>query len=67
LSNKEEAKRVYDELYSRRVLEILKGAVSLDQKEHKYDDFVKLAGGGHEHHHDHEHDHDHDHDHDHHH
>lgn len=63
LSNKEEAKRVYDELYSRKVLDFLKSAVTLDVHELPYDEFVKLAGEGQ--HHDHEHDHDHDHEHDH--
>jgi trigger factor len=66
LSNKEEAKRVYDELYSRKVLAFLKEVMNLQVTEHLYDDFMKLANA-HNHAHDHDHDHDHDHEHHHHH
>ncbi|MFN3341562.1 MAG: trigger factor [Flavobacteriales bacterium] len=68
LSNKEEAKRVYDELYSRKVLAFLKDAMNLAVTEHVYDEFMKIAGAqDHNHDHDHDHDHEHEHGHEHHH
>lgn len=61
LANKDEQKKIYDELYNRKVLEYLKHSVTLDPKELSYDEFMKLIGQGNEHVHDHDHDHDHDH------
>lgn len=61
LQKQDEARRIYDELYNRKVMNFLKETISLKKKEVAYDDFVKMLGGGEEHHHDHDHDHDHEH------
>jgi trigger factor len=45
LANKEEANRVYDMLAERKLTELFKGLVKLNEKEVSYDDFVKLAQG----------------------
>lgn len=61
LQKQDEAKRIYDELYNRKVMTFLKETVKLNQKDVAYDDFVKMLGGAEEHHHDHDHEHDHEH------
>ena len=43
LSNKEEANRIYDMLAERKLTELFKTTVKLNEKEVSYDDFVKLA------------------------
>jgi trigger factor len=43
LSNKEEANRIYDMLAERKMTELFKASVKLNEKEVSYDDFVKLA------------------------
>jgi len=69
--NKEESKRIHDELFSRRLAAFLKAEMKLKEKEISYDDFAKeiekLTAEMHNSDHDHDHDHDHSHDHDHHH
>jgi trigger factor len=71
LTNKEESKKIYDELYNRKVMGWLKSAVTLDPHEVPYEQFIKMLNSqshdhhGHDHDHDHNHDHDHDHDHEH--
>ena len=61
LGNKEESKRIYQDLYGRKVMNVIKAAIKLDEKEVSLDEFKKIANpnGEHEHHHDHDHDHDH--------
>lgn len=45
LANQEEANRVYDMLAERKLTELFKGIVKLNEKEVSYDEFVKLAQG----------------------
>jgi trigger factor len=61
LGNKDESKRIYQDLYGRKVMNVIKAAIKLDEKEVTLDEFKKIANpnGEHEHHHDHDHDHDH--------
>lgn len=61
LTNKDENKRIYEDLYHRKVMDVVKNAVKLDHKEVSLDEFKKIANpnGTDEHHHDHDHDHDH--------
>lgn len=67
--NDEEARRIHDELFSRRLADYLKNEMKLNEKEVTYDEFVKeidkITGQDHDHDHGHDHDHDHDHNHDH--
>jgi trigger factor len=46
MSNQEEGKRVYDQLYDQKVMQYVKANVKLVDKELSYDEFVKLATGG---------------------
>lgn len=61
--NKEETKRIYDDLFSRRLANYLKSEMPLEEKEVSYDEFVeeinKFNVSDHDHNHDHDHDHDH--------
>ncbi|MEQ8323404.1 MAG: trigger factor [Vicingaceae bacterium] len=43
LTNNEEAKRIFDQLYDQRLLEFLKGNLKIKEKKISYDDFLKLA------------------------
>lgn len=43
LSNKEEAQRIFDMLAEDKLLDFFKSTVKLNEKEVKYDDFVKIA------------------------
>ena len=43
LTNEEEAKKIYDALYDKKVIDFLKNAVKLEEKELSYDEFVKEA------------------------
>lgn len=63
LTNKDENKRIYEDLYHQKVMAVIKSAIKLDNKEVTLEEFRKIANpnGGEHHHHDHDHDHDHDH------
>lgn len=69
LTNKDENKRIYEDLYHRKVMDVIKSAIKMDQKEITLDEFKKIANpnAGEHHHHDHDHDHEHEHEHEHHH
>ncbi len=43
LGNKDEGKKIYDALYESKVLDYLKSAVKVEEKELSYDEFVELA------------------------
>lgn len=63
LTNKDENKRIYEDLYGRKVMSVVKAAIKLDHKEVTLEEFRKIANpnAGQDHHHDHDHDHDHQH------
>jgi len=75
MQNKEQVRKINDEIYTARLLELFKSSFKITDKEISYEEFIKLAsasqGYEHEHHdhndleHDHEHDHDHEHEHEH--
>lgn len=68
LTNKDESKRLYEDLYNQKVMAVIRGAIKLDNKEISLEEFRKIANPNvGEHTHDHEHDHDHEHEHHHHH
>lgn len=68
LTNKDESKRLYEDLYNQKVMTVIRGAVKLDNKEISLEEFRKIANpNAGEHTHDHDHDHDHEHEHHHHH
>ena len=43
LQNSEEAKRIYDQLYDRKLMEFFKSNLKIKEKKISYDDFLKLA------------------------
>lgn len=43
LGNRDEATKIYEQLYDAKVVNFLKSTVKLDEKELSYDDFVKIA------------------------
>jgi trigger factor len=73
MENKEQVRKIYNELYYGRLLTLFKDTFTIANKEISYEEFINLASANHglghihdhEHEHDHGHDHDHDHDHDH--
>jgi trigger factor len=65
MKNKEQVQKINDELYTGKLLEILKTNVPSEEKAISYEEFIKLASETHNHDHDHHHDHEHDHDHNH--
>ncbi|MGE5424540.1 MAG: trigger factor [Syntrophothermus sp.] len=78
MKNEEQVRKINDELYSAKLLDLLKEKVNTEEKEVSYDEFIKFVSElkahdhdhdhehhDHEHHHDHDHEHDHDHDHNH--
>ncbi len=75
MQNNEQVQKINDELYTGKLLEVLKTNIPLEEKEISYEEFITLASAKHdhehihelEHHSDHDHDHNHDHNHDHHH
>jgi len=68
MQNKEQVQKINDELYTGKLLEVLKATLPVGEKTISYEEFVTLASAKHEHEHNHEHesepDHDHGHDHD---
>jgi len=67
MQNKEQVRKINDEIYTARLLELFKSSFTITEKEISYKEFLQLASAsqGYEHLHDHDHDHDHEHDHDH--
>ena len=65
MKNTEQVQKINDELYSDKLIQVLKTNFPLEEKEISYEEFITLASVKHEHNHDHEHDHDHDHEHEH--
>jgi len=75
MQNKEQVRKINDEIYTTRLNELFLSTFKITDKEITYEDFIKLAtvtqghqiehGHDHDHDHDHNHDHEHDHDHDH--
>jgi trigger factor len=64
MQNNEQVRKINDELYTGKLLEVFKTSLPVEEKEISYEEFVTLASAKHDHHHDHDgHDHDHDHDH----
>lgn len=45
LQNKEEANKIYDNVYGMKMLNFFKNTVKLDEKSMPYDDFIKVAYG----------------------
>ena len=43
LKNKDEKKKIYDQIYDKQTLDIYKQKFKLNEKTISYDDFVKLA------------------------
>jgi trigger factor len=65
MQNKEQVQKINDELYTGKLLEVLKTNIPLEEKEISYEEFITLASEKHDHEHDHEHEHHHDYDSDH--
>ena len=75
MENKEQVRKINDELYTNNLLEVFKSTLKIENKDISYEDFLKVATTlyghskspepDHEHTHDHEHEHDHVHDHEH--
>lgn len=65
MKNKEQVRRINDELYTSRLLELFRTSLTIEEKEVSYEDFIKIISGKNIHEHDHFHGHDHEHDHDH--
>ena len=73
MENKEQVRKVYNELYNVRLIALFKDHYTGPLKEISYEEFINLASANpdhthdhvheHEHHHDHEHDHEHEHEH----
>jgi trigger factor len=59
MKNEEQVRKLYNELYNAKMLELLKTKLSVNTKEVSYEEFVKLASQNHVHDHDHEHEHEH--------
>jgi trigger factor len=53
LKNKEEVKDIYDKLYDEKLKELFKSKVKITNETISYEEFNKLASGGHEHNHHH--------------
>lgn len=70
MQNKEEVKKISDQIFDQRMIENFKSKLKVVEKEVSYDEFVKILNESrqqdeHDHNHDHNHDHEHNHDHDH--
>ena len=55
LQNKEEANKIYDQLFDEKIKEVFKSKLKLNKKEVSYDDFIKIVDEHHKKHHNHEH------------
>jgi trigger factor len=65
MKNSEQVQKINDELYTDKMIQVLKTNFPLEEKEISYEEFITLASAKQEHNHDHEHDHEHDHNHEH--
>jgi hypothetical protein len=65
MQNKEQVRKINDEIYTTRLSELFLSTFKITDKEISYEEFIKLASATQGHQIEHEHDHDHDHDHDH--
>jgi trigger factor len=64
MKNTEQVQKINDELYTGKLLEVLKTNMPLTEKKISYEEFVALASAKHDHDHTHDSEHDHEHDHD---
>lgn len=55
LQNKDEANKIYDQLFDEKIKEVFKSKLKLNKKEVSYDDFIKIVDEHHKKHHNHEH------------
>jgi hypothetical protein len=64
MKNTEQVRKINDELYNNKLLDLFKSKIACDEKEVSFDEFSRRVSElhGHEHHHDHD-DHEHNHDH----
>jgi hypothetical protein len=53
LKNKEEVKNIYDKLFDEKLKELFKSKVKITNETISYEEFNKLASGGHDHDHHH--------------
>ena len=65
IQNKEQVRKINDELYTAKLLDLFKSTINIENKEISYDDFIKTATALYGHNHDHEHDQEHEHEHEH--
>lgn len=65
MKNEEQVRKINDEIYTVRLLQLLKSQLPAREKVVGYEEFIKLASAFHGHEQDHDHDHDHDHEHQH--
>jgi trigger factor len=65
MQNTEQVQKINDELYTGKLLEVLKTNIPLEEKEVSYEEFITLASAKHDHDHEHNHEHDHEHEHEH--
>jgi len=61
MQNNEQVQKINDELYTGKLLEVLKTSIPLEEKEISYEEFITLASAKHDHDHHHDHDHKHEH------
>ena len=54
LQNKDEANKIYDQLFDEKIKEVFKSKLKLNKKEVSYDDFIKIVDEHHKKHHNHE-------------
>ena len=57
MENKEQVRKIYNELYYARLLTLFKDNITITTKEISYEEFINLASANHDHVHDHEYDH----------
>jgi FKBP-type peptidyl-prolyl cis-trans isomerase (trigger factor) len=65
IQNKDQVRKINDEIYTTRLIELFLSTFKLNEKEISYEEFIKLASATHGHQSDHGHEQDHDHDHEH--
>ena len=63
MENKEQVRRINDQLYNAKLMEYFKANMTVHPKEITYDEYIKLASAMHQHDHEHEHLHNHEHEH----
>ncbi len=63
MKNEEQVRKIYNELYSAKLLDLFKNNLSITDHEVTYEEFVNLASAAYMHDHDHDHEHEHEHEH----